>query len=91
MTFTEIIWRENGDFLPYGKIEYWWRFNQQTVEVHSSHDDYPLVRRIWFEKGNPFEMKGAIAEANRLIHDLEEGRTDFKKLGLKRCHDQPSK
>jgi len=59
-------------------IEYWWNFRgEHKVVIESAHPEYPVVKEFSYRDGF---AETAIHEAEKLIKDLEEGRTTIKKV-----------
>lgn len=60
------------------KDEYWWDFSgEHKIVIESTNLDYPIVKTYTYRDGF---AEPVIHEAEKLIRDLEEGRTTIKKV-----------
>lgn len=60
------------------KVEYWWDFSgEHKIVIESTNPDYPVVKSYSYRDGF---AETVIHEAEKLIRDLEEGRTTIKKV-----------
>ena len=64
--------------MPKLHVEYWWNYSgEHKVIIESTHPDYPVIKTYTYRAGF---AEPVIHEAEKLISDLEEGRTTIKKV-----------